>query len=172
MVDAETGVENTYCGASKQWSLVDPNCSDNKSLHYAGEDRVFLIVKNKYTNEWEFPITTINFGQTFFRAKYNLFEQIAGNKWRIKFFGSNPLLHTLRELAPIEKENFNNQGLRGVRTYFFGAHHLRGLPEMIIGDTESNTTDYNDWAWIPKRQLNKYFTKENYEVFTKILRTR
>ena len=106
MVDAEIGVENTYCGASKQWSLVDPNCNDTKSLHYAGEDRVFLIVKNKYTNEWEFPITTINFGQTFFRAKYNLFEQIAGNKWRIKFFGSNPLLHTLRELAPIEKENF------------------------------------------------------------------
>jgi hypothetical protein len=43
---------------------------------------------------------------------------------------------------------------------------------MIIGDTENNTTDYNDWAWIPKRQLNKYFTKENYEVFTNILRTR
>jgi len=74
MVNPETGEENTYCGATKQWSLVDPTCSDTKSLHYAGEDRVFLIVKNKYTSEWEFPITTINFGQTFFRAKYNLFE--------------------------------------------------------------------------------------------------
>jgi len=38
-----------------------------------------------------------------------------------------------------------------VRTFFFGAHHLRGVPEMIIKDTEENTTDYNDWAWIPKR---------------------
>jgi hypothetical protein len=66
-VDPATGAETTYCGASKQWSFVDPKCKDVKSLHYAGEDRVYLIFKNKYTQEWEFPVTKINVGQTFFR---------------------------------------------------------------------------------------------------------
>jgi hypothetical protein len=39
----------TYCAASKYYKLVDPACSDRKSLHYAGEDRVYLIFKNKQT---------------------------------------------------------------------------------------------------------------------------
>jgi hypothetical protein len=50
--DPETGEYKKYCAASKNWALVDPKCTDMKSLHYAGEDRVFLIVKNKFTNEW------------------------------------------------------------------------------------------------------------------------
>jgi hypothetical protein len=72
-VDPKTGEEVTYCAASKQWSLVDPTCKDQKSLHYAGEDKVFLLVKNRYTGEWEFPVTKQFYGETFFRAKYNLF---------------------------------------------------------------------------------------------------
>lgn len=84
---------------------MDPKCQDVRSLHYAGEDRVFLILKNKYTGEWEFPITKMNFGQTFFKAKMNMFTELTGNKWKIKFFGSSPIMHTLREFTPIEKED-------------------------------------------------------------------
>ena len=130
--------DDTYCAASKQWSLVDPACKDQKSLHYAGEDRVYLIVKNRYTGDWEFPITKLNIGQSFFRAKYNLFNTLTDNKWRIKFFGSSPLLHTLREFTPIETEDKLNTDLKGVRTYWFGAHHWRGIPEMVISDTQDN----------------------------------
>lgn len=61
-VDKVTGQEHTYCAASKQWSLVDPACTDMKSLHYAGEDRTFLIVKNKFTNEWQFPTSKMHVG--------------------------------------------------------------------------------------------------------------
>lgn len=131
-VDPETKEERTYCAASKQWSLVDPYCLDRKNFHYAGEDRVYLIMKNRYTAEWEFPITKMNFGQTFFRAKMDLFQQLTDNKWRIKFFGSSPLLHTLREFTPIEHEDKQNHTLKGVRTYWFGAHHWRGEPEMLL----------------------------------------
>ena len=46
----------TYCAASKQFSLVDPNCSDPRSLHFASEDKVFLMMKNRYSGEWEFPV--------------------------------------------------------------------------------------------------------------------
>lgn len=163
----ETGEEETYCAASKQWSRVDPACTDNKSLHYAGEDRTFLIVKNKYTGDWEFPVSKLNFGMTFFRAKYNLFKHLTDDKWRIKFLGSSPNLATIREFTDIEAKEPLNAGMKGVRTYFFGAHHLRGIPEMHI-----DKTDYDDWAWVPKRHINKFFTKENYEVFIHTLKTR
>ena len=50
---------------------------------------------------------------------------------------------------------------------------------MAIGDDSvSEMTDaidpsmYTDHAWIPKRQLNQYFTKEYYDVFTTVCRTR
>lgn len=61
-VDPVTSEEKTYCAASKNWSFVDPKCTDMKSLHYAGEDRVYLIVKNKFTNEWQFPVSTMHAG--------------------------------------------------------------------------------------------------------------
>lgn len=53
--DPKTGEPLTYCGASKNFAKVDPNCTDVRSLHYAGEDRTYLIFKNKHTGEWEFP---------------------------------------------------------------------------------------------------------------------
>jgi hypothetical protein len=89
------------------------------------------------------------------------------NQWKVKYFGQLPLIHTVRDLSIAEKEEKMNEGLKGVRTYFFGAHHWRGLPEMTF-----NNTSHEDWAWIPKRQLNEYFTKEYYDVFIHALKTR
>ena len=81
-------------------------------------------------------------------------------------------MHTLREFTEVEKTDTKNESLKGVRTFWFGAHHLRGVPDMVISNIEKNTTDYSDWAWVPKRELNKFFTKENYECFVDICRTR
>lgn len=95
---------DTYSAASKQFSLVDPKCADRRSLHFAAEDRTYLLVKNKYTGEWEFPVGKVQLNQTFFRAKMKLFEDLTGNDWRIKFTGSAPMLHTLREFSEDEKK--------------------------------------------------------------------
>ena len=81
-------------------------------------------------------------------------------------------MHTLREFTEVEKQDTMNTDLKGVRTYWFGAHHLRGVPDMLVGDAEKNETEYQDWAWVPKRELNQYFTKENYECFIDVCRTR
>ena len=54
----------------------------------------------------------------------------------------------------------------GVRTYWFGAHHWRGLPEMLVGAEHQL---YDDFAWVPKRLLNEYFTREYHEVFIDIM---
>jgi hypothetical protein len=76
----------------------------------------------------------------------NLFTELTDNKWKIKFFGSSPILHTLRQFSEHESQDPLNEDLKGVRTFWFGAHHWRGLPEMVMEDTQ-----YNDWAWVPKR---------------------
>lgn len=162
--------EDTYCAASKSWMKVDPRATDVRSLHYAAEDRTFLIFKNQHTGEWEFPTGEMMFGQTFIRAKQDLFTKYSDNKWKVKFFGLLPLIHTVRDLTEAELEVKLNQDMKGVRTYFFGAHHYRGLPDFA--DDLATKSLHHDFAWIPKRQLNEYFTKEYYEVFIHALRTR
>ena len=93
----------SYADASKNFAKADPEAHDNKSLHYAGEDRVFLIYKNKFTGEWEFPTGKIYFGQTFLRARQNLFKNYAeGKQWKVKFFGTTPMVHTLRDFTVAE----------------------------------------------------------------------
>jgi hypothetical protein len=57
--------------------------------------------------------------------------------------------------------------MKGVRTFFFQAHHWRGLPVM---NYENN--DYEDFAWVPKRQLNEYFSRDYFDIFAKGCLTR
>ena len=103
-----------------------------------------------------------------FNAKLDLFNDLTGNQWKVKFFGSAPLLHTLREFTPDELETDKaNVGLKGVRTFWYGAHHWRGLPDLQL-----DTTDYEDYMWVPKRQLNEYFSREYHSVFIDIMKTR
>ena len=66
------------------------------------------------------------------QAKLELFKALTDNKWKIKMHGSGPTLHTLRELTPIEKEDRLNAELKGVRTFWFGAHHWRGFPDLVF----------------------------------------
>lgn len=162
-----------YCAASKYYSNVDPNMADRRTIHYAGEDRTYLIVKSKHTGEWEFPTGRFNFGQTFMRAKQNLFQTIAQDAqkpddtiWKIKYFGQAPIAATIRELTPFEKQDKTSQSLKGVRTYYFQANHWRGLPAI------ANESDWADFAWIPKRQLNEYFERDYYEIFIHSTSTR
>ena len=160
--------DQRYAAASKNFKNVDPKCSDVRSLHYAPEDRVYLLMKNRNTEEWEFPSSTMYFGQTFLRAKQNLFVELTDNQWKVKYFGQLPLIHTLRDFSMAEKDQESNEGLTGVRTYFFGAHHWRGLPNMAVNDSKL----HNDWAWVPKRQMNEFLTREYYDVFINSLKTR
>ena len=77
------------------------------------------------------------------------------------------MIHTLRHMTEAEKEEKENVDLKGVRTYFFGAHHYRGLPEMSFDNTQ-----HEDAMWVPKRLLNEYFTKDYHDVFIHALVTR
>ena len=96
------------------------------------------------------------------RAKQNLFEDLSGNDWRVKYSGNLPQHHTLRDFTVAEKESDDNAHLLGVRTYFFHANHWRGLPKLTV---ESDDHPYDDFAWVPKRKLNEFFTREYHEIF-------
>jgi len=166
----EEGKDAEYCAGSKYYKKVDPTCDDRRSIHYASEDRTFLILKNKYTGVWEFPTGSCFMGNTMLRCKQNLFLRLSDNVWRTRFFGKLPLVSTVRDFTEDEKDNSGvtlEGSLKGVRTYFFGAHHLRGL---TVINTENNP--YDDYAWIPKRQLNEYFDEEYYNGFIHSLTTR
>ena len=97
-----------------------------------------------------------------------MFVNLTGKKWKIKYNGTMPQIQSLRELTIAEQEDPRNEEMKGVRTYYFFAHHWRGLPEMEFNDT----LPYYDSAWIPKRKLNEYFTQTYHEVFAPGLRTR
>lgn len=99
-------------------------------------------------------------GQTLLRGKQNLFSDLTDNKWRIKFSSNMPQMHTLRDLTLAEKEDKNNSLFTGVRTYFFHANHWRGLPSLV-GDSE--VLPYDDYAWVPKRKMNEFFTRDYYD---------
>lgn len=83
----EDGKELEYAASSKHFAKVDPFIQDRKSLHYAAEDRTYLIFRNKYSKEWEFPTSKMFFGQTFLRAKQDLFNGFSEGSWKVKYFG-------------------------------------------------------------------------------------
>ena len=118
ITDPQTGEIQEYAAASKYYPNVDPSMQDRRSIHYAGEDRTYLIFKNKYTQEWEFPTGKMFFGETFVRAKQNLFVSFA-NGWKIKYYGQAPNIATIREFTEAEKADKFNHDLKGVRTFFF-----------------------------------------------------
>jgi len=92
-----------------------------------------------------------------------LFKELSGGKWRVKFDGKEPKLHTLRHLTEAEKQDFRNTEMLGVRTYFFFGYHMRGLTEFNF-----ENSDYEDYAWIPKQMFNKYFGKSYFDIMKKI----
>ncbi len=98
---------------------------------------------------------------------------VVNTSWKVKYFGNSPVVATIREFTEEEKKDPMNQKLKGVRTFFFQAHHWRGLPVLSAGDQpEAPLHDYDDFVWVPKRQLNEYFSKDYFEIFGKATSTR
>jgi len=103
------------------------------------------------------------------RAKQNLFTDLSGGEWSVKYSGNLPQHHTMRDFTVAEKEEPDNAHLKGVRSYFYHANHRRGLPELMV---ESDKHPYDDWAWVPKRKMNEFFTREYHETFIDCTTTR
>lgn len=99
------------------------------------------------------------YGYTFYKTREDLFKSFSEG-WTAQHVGRAPIAHTIRELTEGEREDMRNSGYKGVRTYYFVSNHNRGIP--LINVTTSN---WEDWAWVPKYEMNKYFDKTQYEAF-------
>lgn len=97
------GTVKKYAAASKNWRNVDPNVTDRKSLHYAAQQQTYLLFKNKYTGDWEFPTITLSGTDSFSKARRDLFAKLTGNKWVVRHPDNIPNLSTIRPFTGQEK---------------------------------------------------------------------
>jgi hypothetical protein len=102
-----------YATKSKHYDVIDPRCSDNKSIQYAGEHRIYLICKNKETNSWEFPNISMFYGDTFELMKLKMHFQIFKDNFTIRTTKKSPSVVLTRNLNESELLNEKNKGLNG-----------------------------------------------------------
>lgn len=94
----EKGANHDYSFATKNWRQVDPDVKDPHYFHYAAANRVYLILKNRHSKEWEFPTVPMYFGNTFYKTREDLFKSISDG-WTANHLGRAPIISTLREFT-------------------------------------------------------------------------
>lgn len=142
---------------TKHYLYSDPNCQDNKSIQYAGGDKIFLILKNKHTNEWEFPTTPMLNGQLFTAAKECLHLSLSGDHWQVRWHDRSPNLMIRRDLFSHEKPELGDL-YTGARSYYFHAYHHMNHVKLL----KNPAHPYIDYVWATKGELNKYFAEDYY----------
>ena len=157
------GNEQRYAFASKNWRTIDPTMNDPHCLQNAAANFVYLLFKNRHSEEWEFPTTSIPFGKTMLESRIKFFDSFA-ERWLATHVGTNPVVSSKRDFTIAEKEDEANFGLTGVRTYYFQTFHKKGLPGFRF-----EGSNWLDYAWVPKGEMNKYLTKDKYEVMIDFL---
>ena len=158
----DSGEYDYIWAASKNYLKSDIYMSDPHSIQYAGKHRIFLLVKDIHTGEWGFPTSTLYMDESFVVGKNKLFEQLSGGKWETTFAYGTPLVTTLRDFSIVENEDEMNEGLIGVRTYYFGGLHQGGM-------TYVDKLKYADYAWARKCELGKYLEESYYNLFINAL---
>lgn len=178
---------------------------DPRSIAYAGGYKVYLLVKEKKTQQWGFPSAPL-YGETLFEDTKSLIlkdllgEQVKVHQWgprpvgvysaqfeqlekreRPKYFQEDVYslyLKRLKILFPKAKETDLTKYLvrkydmsphpeprireiKGKKTFYFLSHYLSG--DIHLRDTEQ----YDDFAWVPKVEFNKYFSLQDFAQFSR-----
>jgi len=150
------GTRITYCGNSKLFEKVDPTITDRRSIQYAGDYRVFLMFKDKNTQKWVFPTQYMADKATFNHSKTQLLDSVTQNKWKAVFAMHRPVCVTKQDLSELDKKSIINKKAIGVKTFYFMAYHDHGQIHL-------NTNLYDDYAWVPRLELNQYLDKSSYD---------
>ena len=158
MRDLDDGTEEYYCEHSKVFFEVDPTVTKQRSIQRAANYRVYLLVKNKETNEWEFPSFVVLESEKFEDARMKFFRFLSNDIWKINYFPVEPFVWKAREFTAEEKKDPRNKKLNGVKIFYFAASHKEGVVEI-------NDKLYSDFAWTTKLEANQYLTRENYKTF-------
>jgi len=158
LLELEDGTEDYYCENSKVFFEVDPSVTHPKSIQRVGNYRVYLLVKNKESNEWEFPSFNVLESEKFNDATVKFFRFLSNDVWKIYYYPVEPFALKAREFTEEEKKDPRNKKLQGVKIFYFGASHQEGIVEI-------NEKLYSDFVWTTKLEMNQYLTRENYKTF-------
>ena len=97
----------------------------------------------------------------FFRfqaARVNFFESFSKKQWRVHFFSEIPYVVKKRELYPHEMKDARNKKFKGVKSFYFGARHMEGITKIV-------NENWSECAWVPRLQMNKFLSREDYDTF-------
>ena len=115
----------------------------NTSIKRKLQDKMYFIVQNKLTNEWQFPyddVEDIEIVNDLQQVSYKDILNTAGTELTIWYPGK----------APIGVLNDNDKDI----FYFFC--------NFIDGDIELDTNKYKNYAWVTKDELiNEYFIDQH-----------
>mmetsp|Transcript_4879 Transcript_4879/g.4759 ORF Transcript_4879/g.4759 Transcript_4879/m.4759 type:complete len:416 (+) Transcript_4879:3-1250(+) len=77
---------------SKHWLEADPDETDPHSIGYAGGYRVWLLLRNKVTQRWEFPSASVFGMNSFNQTKINLMENLFGKDLKVYHITPKPFI--------------------------------------------------------------------------------
>ena len=145
-------IQEEYQGSSKDFLKIDPTINDSHSLHYAPGNRVYLICKSK-NGKWIFPTVTSSLNKSIKSSLESLLLNITNDKWKGLLIFKSPSFISEREFADEDLIEGEKKLLDTVITLYFEAEYLSGYPENF---------PFDDYAWVPKRSINKFFDESYY----------
>jgi hypothetical protein len=154
-----------YAFGSKQFDIIDPCINDPHCIHYAGDNRVYFLVKSKETKQWSFPTRIVSLDGGFNNSRDKLLESISHNSWKVKYFPITPLMCKVEAMNEKDMQENNPLLIDGSRTYYVLGVHDCGMPV-------NHNEKYSDFAWVPKIELQKYLTESEYNRFVGLLLNR
>lgn len=207
MMDNKEDLKYTPLKDSVHFLEADPNEKDPHSIAYAGGYRVWLLLKEKATGKWVFPIMRMVGNQSFAEVRRKIMKEIFDNKLNVHLLGPSPVKVDIvnhKEPVPVQRPR---QVYEDIYDLYFNRSKLL-FPQAkdqdiekylmkrysISRHVESNTKEvkgkksfywralydngsislkpespYNDWAWVPKLEMNRYLDEENYYRFIKVM---
>jgi hypothetical protein len=88
----------------------------------------------------------------------NFFDSFSKKNWKVQFYSDMPHVVNKRDLLPHEINDKRNKNFKGVKIFYFGARHMEGVANIF-------NENWIDHAWVPRLQMNKYLTREDYATF-------
>lgn len=103
-----------YALYSKNYRQIDPNVTNKKSIQYNPTKRTYLIVKNRKTGLWEFPTTTLIWGETVEIKRQFLLYSLFRDAFKVYFNSDQPFFQMSRDLYPFEDKETKFVTYKGV----------------------------------------------------------
>lgn len=132
---------NDYKFASRQ--PLEQDKTNFKSMNRLMDKKIFLLVKNNITGDWEFPNIEWKDGES---LKQTAARSISGLSMKVQFTSNAP--------CGLYK-NEGNKEKKNLKTYFFKADYKSDEKEPSYGE-------FKDYVWISKSELKNYVKNDKY----------